>query len=90
MVSKEEMVASELGFPNSHPPPNPTPLPLFGKKKKRKNIDIRDKLAIYLEAGVVTKTLINDGVRGDPFINDDQPDTCPGTLRGTWLLRALT
>lgn len=44
-------------------------------------------VAAYLEAGVVTKALTIDGVvRGDPFINEDQPGTWPDTLRSTWLL----
>jgi hypothetical protein len=30
-------------------------------------------LAAYLEAGVETKMFIIEGVKGDPFINDDQP-----------------
>lgn len=29
----------------------------------------------YLEAGVATKAFTIDGVRGDPFMNDDQPTT---------------
>jgi len=31
--------------------------------------------AVYLEAGVATKTLTNAGVSCDPSIKEDQPDT---------------
>lgn len=47
-------------------------------------------LVAYLEAGVETKALTIGGVKGDPFINDDQPGIGLGTLRGIWLLRPFT
>lgn len=51
---------------------------------------LRVQIAAYLEAGVTTKAFVKDGVRGDPFINDDQPDIWVVTLQGTWLLCAFT
>lgn len=59
-----------------------------GKKKQTKNDEhiIVIQVAAYLEAGVVTKVLTIDEVRGDPFITEDQPGTGPDTLRSTWLL----
>lgn len=34
----------------------------------------------YLEAGVAIRTLTRAGVRGEPFIKDDQPVTWLGTF----------
>lgn len=58
------------------------------EKKQTKNDEhiIVIQVAAYLEAGVVTKVLTIDEVRGDPFITEDQPGTGPDTLRSTWLL----
>jgi len=36
----------------------------------------------YLEAGLEARAFAIAGVRGEPFINDDQPVTCPATVRG--------
>lgn len=47
-----------------------------GEKNRNQNIVIVVKskpLAAYLEAGVETKMFIIEGVKGDPFINDNQP-----------------
>ena len=46
--------------------------------------------AAYLEAGVAIRALTNGGLRGDPFIKDNQPGTWPGTLRGNGLLHEFT
>lgn len=48
------------------------------------------KTTIYLVAGVDTNALTIGGVKGDPFMNDDQPDTCPVMFRGIWLQRPFT
>lgn len=48
------------------------------------------KSSVYLVAGVDTKALTIGGVKGEPFMKDDQPDTCPGMFRGIWLQRPFT
>lgn len=55
-----------------------------------RNITFKVRITTYLVAGAETKALTIGGVKGDPFINDDQPGTCPEMFRGIWLYRPFT
>ena len=44
----------------------------------------------YLVAGVDTNALTIGGVKGDPFMKDDHPGTCPEMFRGIWLQQPFT
>lgn len=56
----------------------------------KENLTFQIKSNAYLVAGVDTNALTIGGVKGDPFMKDDQPGTCPGMFRGIWLQRPFT